>query len=259
MLSEKSFPYTGPLYGPSHTEPASRNRETIKGLKRALIRLGYLEQPLGSETDDFGTELEVAFRKWLMKEHSIKWSYYGRGVWLILRDTKLATGPNQGQWAMDAKALAYVREDALKECYPHPLGAPGTFIGQGLHPTDGIPGNWAIDFMAPGGTKVLAVVNARVTRLSGHPPSEGWHGPGIFGWSIYYETTDGYTFFSTHFGERFVGEGQVIDVGQVIAEVGHWPGDPGRSHTHLGCSSVKGTAAAKAKITSISQAKRVAA
>lgn len=258
-ISETRFPFTGPLYGPSADPPASRNRATVKGLKRAMIRLRYLDQQLGSETDDFGTELDHAMRVWYREEYGYKWAYYGRGAWMALRSSKLTQGPHKGEFAMDAQALAYVRQDALAECYPHPLGAPGTYVGQGLHPTDGIPGNWAIDFMAPGGTKVLAVVNARVTRLSGHPPSEGWYGPGIFGWSIYYETADGYDFFSTHYGSRNVVEGQEVHVGQVIAEVGHWPGDEGRSHTHLGCSSVKGTYAAKQKILSISQAKRVAA
>lgn len=260
MISETRFPYTGPMYGPSHAEPMTKNRKTVKGLKRAMIRLQYLDQELGEETDDFGLELEKAFKIAFKNEFpNVKWTNYGRGSWMWLRDAKIPDGPHKGEFAMDALALSYVRADALTMCYPHPLGAPNTYVGQGLHNTDGIAGNWAIDFMAPGGTKVLAVVNARVTRLSGHSPSEGWWGPGIFGWSIYYETTDGYNFFSTHYGTRKVVENQMIDVGQVIGEVGKWPGDPGRSHTHLGCSSVKGSAAAKAKMLAISQAPRVAA
>jgi Peptidase family M23 len=261
QISVSKFPYTGPLYGPSHSQPQSRNRETVKGIKRAMIRLQYLSQPLGSETDDFGAELEKALKTWIGEEYGIKYSHYGVGIWEALRQTKLTQGPNRGQYAMDAKALAYVREDALAECYPHPAGASGTYVGQGLHQTAGIPGNWGIDFMAPGGTKVLAVVNAIVTRLSGHDPASGeWSGPGIFGWSISFETPDGrYRFFSTHYGSRKVVLGQHIDVGQVIGIVGRWPGDPGRSHTHLGCASTIGQADAKKKILAISQAKRVAA
>jgi hypothetical protein len=259
-LSITKFPYTGPLYGPSSAEPQSLNRETVKGLKRAMIRLQYLDQPLGSETDDFGAELEKAFRIWFKNEFGVKWTHYGTGSWTGLRSAKIPGGPHKGEYALDSKALSYVREDALKECYPHPLGAPGTYVGQGLHQTDGIPGNWAIDFMAPGGTKVLAVVNATVSKLSGHAPGDGANQRiGIFGWSIYYDTPDGYRFFSTHYGKRFVTLGQRVDVGQVVAEVGNWPGEPSRSHTHLGCSSVRGIADAKRKITSISQAKRVAA
>jgi hypothetical protein len=253
------FPYTGPLYGPSHPEPSSRNRSTVKGLKRAHIRLGYLDQRLGDETDDFGAALERAFRSWYADEFDAKWTYYGLGSWNGLRAAKVRKGPHAGEFAMDALALSYVREDALAECYPHPLGAPGTTIGQGLHQTDGVYGNWAIDFMAPGGTKVLAVVNATVSKLSGHSPADGViDPPGIFGWSIYYDTADGFRFYSTHYGKRTVMLGQRVDVGKVVGEVGSWPGDPGRSHTHLGCSSVRGTSAAKAKILSISNAPRVA-
>ena len=145
-------------------------------------------------------------------------------------------------------------------CYPHPLGALSE-ICQGLHPTAGITGNWAMDFCAPGGTKVVAVERAVITKLSGHDPAEGANQTiGIFGWSIYYETPDGYTYFSTHYGSRAsLRIGQVVEVGQAVGTVGHWPGEPSRSHTHLGCSSVKGIAAAKKRITEISQAQRVAA
>lgn len=257
-ISITKFPYTGPLFGPSHAEPASKNRATVKGLKRAMMRLDYLEGDLGSETDDFGAELERAMKVWFKEEYGVKWTYYGLGSWRGLRQAKLHQGPNKGQFAMDAKALAYVREDALRICYPHPAGHEGVFVGQGLHQTSGIPGNWAIDFMAPGGTPVLAVENATVTRLSGRSPSDGAsQSIGIFGWSIYYETSAGVRYFSTHYGRRNVLLGARIDVGQKIGEVGGWPGDPGRSHTHLGCTHPNGQAAAKAKIVEVSHAKKV--
>ena len=258
MLSMAKFPYTGPLYGPSHAQPATKNRATVKGLKRAMIRLRYLDQQLGSETDDFGAELEAAFRVWFKEEFGVKWVFYGQPSWMGLRAAKLTQGPNAGQWAMDALALKYVREDALTKCYPHPLGAPGTYVGQGFHQTSGIPGNWAIDFMAPGGTKVLSVENSVVTRLSGHDPADGAdQGIGIFGWSISYETSTGVRYFSTHYGTRQVALGQTVDCGEVLGTVGRWPGDPGRSHTHLGCSHPLGSAAAKKRILEISQAKKV--
>lgn len=260
-LSEKKFPYTGPLYGPSQPKGPTRNRSTVKGLKRAMIRLRYLDAPLGSETDDFGPSLEEAMKTWWREEGGLgPFKGYGRASWLQLRSTKLSSGPNAGTYAMDAKALAYVREDTLHKCYPHPQGALSE-ICQGLHPTDGIPGgeNWALDFCAPGGTKVVAVEDAVITRLSGHDPSEGANQViGIFGWNIYYETADGYTYFSTHYGARSpLSIGQVVDCGQVVGTVGHWPGDASRSHTHLGVSSTKGAAAAKKRITEISNAKRV--
>jgi len=162
-----------------------------------------------------------------------------------------AESPNAGKYAMDAKALAFVKLDTLKMCYPHPKGALSE-ICQDLHETDGLPGNWAIDFCAPGGTKVLAVERVTILKLSGRDPSSGWYGPGIFGYSIHYETSTGYRYFSTHYGSRAnLKVGQVVEVGQVVGTVGHWPGDPSRSHTHLGVTSPFGEADAKKHITAV--------
>lgn len=255
MLTTTKFPYTGPL------KPGVQNRKTTLGLKRAMIRLGYLKAPLGSETDDWGADLTRAMKVWWKEEitTAFAWTAYGKGSWLALRQSKLSEGPNAGQWAMDAKALAYVRQDALVRCYPHPAGVSGCYVGQGPHQTDGLPWvNIAIDFMAPGGTKVLAVENAIITKLSGHPPSAGViDPPGVFGWTVYYDTSAGYHYFSTHYGSVLVKVGQRVDCGQVIAEVGNWPHDPGRSHTHLGVSSPNGRADATKRIIEISQSKKL--
>ena len=260
MLSVTRFPYTGPCYGPNTSPGPTLNRATVKGLKRAMIRLRYLDQPLGSETDDFGLELEEAMKTWYREEGGLgQFTGYGKTSWTMLRSARLTQGPNKGTYAMDSKALAYVKEDALTKCYPHPAGISGVFVGQGPHQTDGLPGvNIAIDFMAPGGTPVLAVENAQIVKLSGHDPKLGViDPPGVFGWTIYYDTPAGYSYFSTHYGKVFVTVGQHVDCGQKIAEVGHWPGDPGRSHTHLGVTSSKGRADATKRILEITQAKKV--
>ena len=260
-ITVAKFPFTGPLYGPSHIQGPSNNKSTNKGLKRAMIRLRYLDQPLGSETDDFGLKLEEAL-KVFQKEEGISpaTGQYGRGTWMLLRYARLTQGPNEGQYAMDALALRYVREDVLKRCYPHPVGALSE-VCQDLHQTDGLLGNWAIDFCAPGGTKVVAVERATIKKLSGHDPAEGADNTiGIFGWSIHYETADGYRYFSTHYGARAnLSVGQIVDVGQVVGTVGHWPGNPPRSHTHLGVTSPLGTADAKKRITFIKNCPRVIA
>jgi Putative peptidoglycan binding domain len=260
MLSETKFPYTGPLYGPSAVEPQTMNRATVQGLKRAMIRLRYLDAPLGSETDDYGAEFEAAIKQYQRdKGITPATGQYGRNTWLKLRSAKVTVGPNKGQHAMDQKALAYVREDALKLCYPHPAGVSGVYVGQGLHPTAGLYGNYAIDFMAPGGTKVLAVEAAKITKLSGRDPATGADQDiGIYGWSIHYETPLGLRYFSTHYGSRSVSLGAQVDCGQVVGAVGGWPGDPGRSHTHLGVTHPMGVAAAKKRMLEIAQAKKVA-
>ena len=254
-LTVKQFPYTGPLYA------GALNRSTVKGLKRAMIRLRYLSQALGSETDDYGPDFQEAMKVWQAEEgiHPAT-GQYGRNSWLQLRETKLSQGPQKGKYAMDALALRYVREDALKRVYPHPLGSLSE-VCQGLHPTAGLYGNWAIDFCAPGGTKVLAVENATITKLSGRDPASGANQTiGIFGWSIHYETPEGYRYFSTHYGSRSpLQVGQHVDAGQVVGTVGHWPGDESRSHTHLGVTSPLGTADAKKRITDISTATKIAA
>lgn len=261
-LTVKQFPFTGPFYGPSSPKGPTKNKSSIKGLKRGMIRGGYLNAPLGSETDDFGPALEDAFEEFQrdVNIHPVSGDY-GRGTWMAMRNLRVpAEFPNAGQYAMDALALRYVKVDALTRCYPHPLGALSQ-ICQGLHATDGLNGNWAIDFCAPGGTKVLAVEDATITRLSGRDPANGADNTiGIFGWSIHYETPNGYRYFSTHYGVRSpLQVGDRVDVGQVLGTVGHWPGDPSRSHTHLGVTSPLGTADAKARITEISRATKLAA
>ncbi len=164
-----------------------------------------------------------------------------------------------------AKSLIddYETSHARLLCYPHP-NVPGVYVGQRLHETGGIPGNWACDFMAPGGTEVFASCAAKVTRFAGHDPSTGTWKNGhpdssgdVFGWSMYLEDEQGRTYFLTHLGSRSVNVGSVVGVGQKIGEVGNWPGDPGRSHTHEGVSSPKGYREAQARILAIADAERL--
>lgn len=250
MLTQAKFPYTGPCYGSgaNHTE----NYATVKGLKRAMIRLGYLNQTLGDETDDYGSSLVAAMKKFQKSETLTQNGNYQRGEYAALRERKLKDGPHAGEYALDSLALKYIRSNLVSMCYPHPDVA-GVYVGQGLHETTGIYGNWAIDFMAHGGTAILAVERIRITRFSGHDPSYGANqSAGIWGWSTYFETTTGYRFFLTHQVSRTCKIGQIMDVGEQIGIVGHWPGDEGRSHSHLGCSSVRGVTDAKRHITAIS-------
>src|SRR5215471_18734796 len=120
-------------------------------------------------------------------------------------------------------------------CYPHPAGhhlsrPPNSDI----HQTAGLAGNWALDFMAPGGTPVLCPQDMTIVSLTGHDPALGEVAPGIFGWNIYGRTSGGVYYFSTHYSERFVKVGQVVKRGEHMATVGEWPHDPPRSHTHMG-------------------------
>lgn len=143
--------------------------------------------------------------------------------------------------------------------YPHPLGTPSKRPpASDLHETAGLPGNWALDFMAPGGTRVLVVQAGVISKLSGHDPQLGEIAPGIFGWNVYLTIPGVGVYFMTHLGNRHVHVGQHLTPGAIIGHVGHWPNDPGRSHTHLGYTSDNGEAAAKAHIVAVSEAPRVA-
>jgi hypothetical protein len=162
--------------------------------------------------------------------------------------------------AFDAKA-AFLMESWKPPpviCYPHARGEQSV-VCQGLHPTAGLVGNWAMDFCAPGGTTVVAVEDGIIQKLSGRDPATGADQLiGIFGWNIYYRTSHGYVYFSTHYGEKVaLMVGQRVLAGEKLGEVGRWPGNPGRSHTHLGVTSPLGTSDAKKRITAISQAPRV--
>ena len=137
--------------------------------------------------------------------------------------------------------------------YPHPSPQHRP-PSSDLHPTLGLAHNWALDFMAVGGTKVFAPEAAVVWKLSGHDPAEGVIDGSVFGWNIYLLTPVGILYFGTHFGDRRVTVGQHVKTGQLIAHVGHWPNDPGRSHTHLGVTDPKGEAAAKAYIVKVARA-----
>jgi murein DD-endopeptidase MepM/ murein hydrolase activator NlpD len=124
-----------------------------------------------------------------------------------------------------------------------------------LHETAGLPGNWALDFMAPGGTPVYSVQDhLTVSRISGHDPKEGVLDGDIFGWNVYLRSASGVTYFYTHLGQVDAQVGKSVHRGTEIGTVGHWPNDPGRSHTHLGVTHPMGKKAAVARILGVAKA-----
>ncbi len=147
--------------------------------------------------------------------------------------------------------------------YPHPKGEFSSRPpASDLHVTGGITGNEALDFMAHGGTTILAPQDCLVIRLSGHDPKTGtWKVVGgvsrpdptgdIFGWSTYLHVPDGF-YYLTHQASRLVKEGQWVKKGSPIGVVGHWPHDEGRSHTHMGFTHIKGNAQSIARIMKVS-------
>ena len=146
--------------------------------------------------------------------------------------------------------------------YPHalPWNGPRPWF---LHPTAGIAHNWALDFMAPGGTYVVAPEAATISRWSGHDPKLGEilddHGrpTSVYGWSMYLHTRTGIIYFLTHLDRRYAKVGDTVRAGDLIGRVGHWPKNEGRSHSHLGVTHPRGETEAKAYIKRVANAIRV--
>jgi murein DD-endopeptidase MepM/ murein hydrolase activator NlpD len=161
--------------------------------------------------------------------------------------------------AFDAKCeewLAAYERSLHVLYYPHPAGATSS-VCQHLHPTAGLDGNWAYDFCCPGGTLVVAPEAGEIVKISGHPPTRVIDANvGIYGWNLHLVTDSRYRWFSTHHDYLQVREGQRVQAGQVIARVGRWPNDPGRSHTHLGVTSPHGEADAKRRIAQVAFGKK---
>ena len=140
--------------------------------------------------------------------------------------------------------------------YPHPKGSKSS-VGP-VHVTGGLPGNVARDFLAGGGTLVLAPQAGVVSRWSGHNPVDGVYPGAVFGWSLYIDCADGF-YFCTHLGVRYATVGAHVRPGDVIGRVGHWPHDEGRSHTHLGFTAHAGVKQAAKRINAVAAAPRVKA
>jgi hypothetical protein len=104
------------------------------------------------------------------------------------------------------------------------------------HPTAGLDGYPAFDYMAKAGTPVVAPVGGKIVRFSGHDPSagptDGVHGP--FGWSLYLQGTDGRNYYMTHLGSRDVKVGQTVRPGAVLGTIGDYAKWGGADHVHMG-------------------------
>lgn len=170
---------------------------------------------------------------------------------------------NAGAFDQKANALRanWIAENTVPPppamVHPHPHGFVSS-VCQGIHETAGLAGNMALDWCAQGETPVVAVVAAEIVKISGRNPASGADNTvGLFGWNIHYVSQGGYRWFSTHYGSYRVWVGQKVKAGDVIGSVGRWPGDPGRSHTHLGVTSPRGRADAIKLINRVAASPRV--
>lgn len=186
----------------------------------------------------------------------------------LLKQTKDGyPGPGLGTFWRPALVLLDAVEADLRTPPPppkpkmvFPIAAPGdihVLVG-GLHPTAGLKGNEARDFICHAGLGIVAPEAGIITRFSGNDPSDDTADRnGVYGWSTYMETAAGYVYFITHQGRRLgtLRVGQHVVAGDLLGFVGdqRYRSD----HAHVGVTSPKGTADAAARITAVSKAPRV--
>lgn len=105
------------------------------------------------------------------------------------------------------------------------------------HETAGLDGFPAIDVFGKPGARVSVGFWGYVSRVSGHPPSEGGVPGGAYGYSVYVTNrVNGHVRYITHLGRRFVVSGDRVKPGSIIGTVcdSAVSGKPGTSHVHLG-------------------------
>jgi len=180
----------------------------------------------------------------------------------LLRKTEKGYSPTGTYWKPAMALLEEVQKDLRAPVRPKlvfPVAGPdnNVFVG-GLHETSGLSGNWALDFICKAGLGIVAPEAGIITRFSGHDPADDEADrTGVYGWTTYLETPAEYTYFITHQGRRYptLRVGQHVQPGDLLGFVGDQRFRP--DHAHIGVTSPKGEADAKARITSVSKAPRV--
>jgi murein DD-endopeptidase MepM/ murein hydrolase activator NlpD len=101
------------------------------------------------------------------------------------------------------------------------------------HPTGGLSGYPAYDYLAPAGTPCVAPVSGTIFKLSGKDPSLGGPPGGALGYSIYLEG-GGRKYFMTHLDKVLVHVGQSVRQGEQIAQIAAGPASWSTPHVHMG-------------------------
>ncbi len=186
-----------------------------------------------------------------------------KSMWADLRKTEhgyVEGGGGGPHWQNAERKHKLLMADLLKQetqQLVYPIAGDFNVFEGGLHETAGVSGNWSIDFICKAGLGVVAVEDATITRFSGHDPSDdSSDAQGVYGWSTWYLTADGYKYFATHQGRRYptLRVGMKVQAGDLIGYVGdqRYRAD----HLHLGVNSPKGEADAKARIKQVAAAPR---
>lgn len=229
--------------------------QDVEGMARALARAGFLGglAKLMSKTPAFRRTYNASKRAAVDRARA-KIKLPATGVY----DQRVHTYLERLD-AFDAYAAKLMHDYRPPPVLCFPIAGPDTkvYVG-GLHETGGLPGNWALDFLCPAGSGIVAPERATVTRFSGHSPADDTADSiGVFGWTTYLQTPRGYVWFLTHQGRRLptLRVGMRVQAGDLLGYVGDQRYRP--DHLHAGCSSPLGPADAKKHVIAVSRAPRV--
>jgi len=177
----------------------------------------------------------------------------------LLKQTTKGYTPTGQYWKPAMQLIDEVQTSLRPLPLRFPIATEKQFVHVGgLHPTDGLAHNWALDFICKAGLGIVAPEAGLVTRFSGHDPSDDQaDAAGVYGWTTYIETAAGYLYFITHQGRRYptLRVGMRVQAGDLIGYVGDQRYRP--DHAHVGVTSPKSETDAKARITAVSKAPSV--
>jgi len=112
VLTTEQCPYTGPKG--SDATKHDHEAPTIEALKRAMVRLGFLDKP-PSELDQYwskGSMFDQAWGEWSLKKGFQDDSVYGEGKWEENRKIKVPAGKaHAGEYALDSYAQKLIRDE----------------------------------------------------------------------------------------------------------------------------------------------------
>ena len=112
---------------------------------------------------------------------------------------------------------------------------PNQYTG-GPHPTSGLSGFPARDYMCDGGSLIRApfdghvAVDRPIGWAATQNPDAGFGGQRIY----LVEGATNHEVYAAHFGTLAMVRGQRFKLGDTVGTCWNWPRNPGRSHIHLG-------------------------
>lgn len=246
-----------PLYGPSYPTGPSKGRDVRDFVKRTLNRLpgqipvgeNFFPKPPGG-FDDVYNEKTVDAVSVLQRFEGISPASGNMGQATF--DLLWQYADAYSRWVY--RLWSAPRDPVLPDMVsPVDVGP----IPSSLHPTSGLTGNWALDWIVPPGTQVRSPESGKIQRLSGRDPNDDVSdSAGVFGWTVYVRTPQGYVYFITHLGWRAsLVVDQPVIAGQVLGRVGDQEYRP--DHVHVGVTSPLGPEDAKRRILEVANAPRI--